>query len=52
MPDEIMRLSQPKQLLFVKGSDPLLVDKINYMTDPEVRGRGNKPMFDPNPMYV
>jgi type IV secretion system protein VirD4 len=52
MPDEIMRLSQPKQLLFVKGSDPLLVDKINYMTDPEFRGRGNKPMFDPNPMYV
>lgn len=50
MPDEVMRLPLPKQLLFVKGSAPLLVDKINYLTDPEFRA-GNETMFDRNPMY-
>lgn len=50
MPDEVMRLSPSKQLLFVKGSAPLLVNKINYLTDPEFRRSGNN-MFGANPMY-
>lgn len=50
--DEVMRLETSKQLLFVKGSAPLLVDKINYLTDPEFRGAGGKVLFDSNPMYV
>lgn len=52
MPDEVMRLPPSKQLLFVKGSAPLLVDKINYLTDPDFRHSGSKPMFDQNPMYA
>lgn len=51
MPDEVMRLSPMKQVLFVKGSAPLLVDKINYLTDPEFRGKAGENMFDKNPMY-
>lgn len=50
MPDEVMRISPSKQLLFVKGSAPLLVNKINYLTDPEFRRSGNN-MFGKNPMY-
>ncbi|HEX6041881.1 type IV secretory system conjugative DNA transfer family protein [Longimicrobium sp.] len=52
MPDEVMRLPLSKQLLFVKGSAPLVVDKINYLTDPEFRGVGAKPLFDSNPMHA
>jgi type IV secretion system protein VirD4 len=51
MPDEVMRLATSKQLLFVKGSEPLLVDKINYLADPEFR-TGTMTMFDANPMYA
>lgn len=51
MADEVMRLPQGKQIVFVKGSEVLLVDKINYLTDPEFRGGGGKPLFGPNPMY-
>jgi type IV secretion system protein VirD4 len=52
MADEVLRLPPSKQLLFVKGSSPLLVDKINYLTDPEFRARGGKPLYDRNPMYM
>jgi type IV secretory pathway TraG/TraD family ATPase VirD4 len=41
MPDEVMRLPTSKQLLFVKGSAPLLVNKINYLTDPDFCRPGN-----------
>ena len=51
MPDEVMRLPTSKQLLFVKGSAPLLVNKINYLTDPDFRLSGNQTMFGSNPMY-
>ena len=51
MPDEVMRLPTSKQLLFVKGSAPLLVNKINYLTDPDFRRSGNQTMFGSNPMY-
>ena len=33
-------------LIFVKGSQPMLVRPINYLSDPELKG-----MFLPNPMY-
>lgn len=49
--DEVMRLATSKQLLFVKGSAPLLVDKINYLTDPEFRGARGRALYDANPMY-
>ncbi|HEX8695945.1 MAG TPA: type IV secretory system conjugative DNA transfer family protein [Longimicrobium sp.] len=52
MADEVLRLPPSKQLLFVKGSSPLLVDKINYLTDPEFRGADGKPLFKQNPMYA
>jgi type IV secretion system protein VirD4 len=51
MADEVMRLPPSRQLLFVKGSAPLLVDKINYLTDPEFRGPKGERLFKPNPMY-
>jgi hypothetical protein len=34
------------ELLFLKGSDPLLAVRINYLTDAEFRGQ-----FDPNPQH-
>ena len=43
-PDELMKLRM--WLVFVKGSQPMLVRPINYLTDPEFKG-----MFLPNPMY-
>ena len=49
MPDEVMRPPLSKQLLFVKSSAPLIADKDNYLTDPEFRGAGAKPLFDPIP---
>ena len=33
-------------LVFVKGSQPMLLRPINYLTDPEFQG-----MYQPNPMY-
>jgi type IV secretory pathway TraG/TraD family ATPase VirD4 len=51
MADEVMRLPPSRQLLFVKGSAPLLVDKINYLTDPELRGPKGERLFKPNPIY-
>lgn len=48
MLDKVMRLSLSKQQLFVKGSAPPVVAKINYLTDPGFRGIGAKPLFDLN----
>jgi len=42
--DELMKLRT--WLVFVKGSQPMLVQPINYLTDREF-----KRMFLPNPMY-
>jgi len=45
-PDEVRRLPADAQLLFVKGSAPLLVQRLNYLRDAEFAGRA-----DPNPLY-
>ena len=46
LPDEVRRLRRERELLFVKGSAPLLVERVNYLTDREFAGRS-----DPNPLY-
>jgi len=45
-PDEILRLDSSKQLLFLSGADPLLVDRANYLRDTLFRGT-----YSPNPMH-
>lgn len=52
LPDEVMRLPATSQLLFVKGSPPLLAHKINYLRDPEFRGADGEALFAKNPMYT
>jgi len=47
LPDEVRRLPRDVQLLFVKGSAPLLVDRLDYLRDPEFADRA-----DPNPLYT
>ncbi len=44
--DEILRLPREMELLFVKGEAPLLVERLNYLRDPEFGGQ-----FDANPLY-
>jgi type IV secretion system protein VirD4 len=44
--DEVRRLPSEAQLLFLKGSAPLLVDRVSYLRDREFIGRS-----DPNPLY-
>jgi len=47
-PDEVRRLSPDRQLLFVKGTEPLLVDRINYLTDaPFVERASPNPLYEP-----
>jgi type IV secretion system protein VirD4 len=46
LPDEVRRLPSAAQLLFVKGSAPHLVERVDYRTDPVLAGRA-----DPNPLY-
>ena len=45
-PDEVMRLPPSGELLFLAGTEPLLVDRADYLRDPEFRG-----LFAPNPMH-
>ena len=45
-PDEVRRMDRNDELLFLKGSDPLLSRRVNYLTDLEFRGQ-----FDPNPQH-
>jgi type IV secretion system protein VirD4 len=45
-PDEVRRLDRDLQLVFVKGCDPIVARRLNYLTDPIFRGQ-----FDPNPQY-
>jgi type IV secretion system protein VirD4 len=47
LPDEVRRLPGWWQLLFVKGSEPLLVRRVSYLADPILAGRA-----DPNPLYA
>ena len=44
--DEVSRLPRDMQLLFAKGSAPLLVNRLDYLRDQEFAGR-----FDSNPLY-
>jgi len=46
MPDEIMRMDQRRELLFLTGYAPLLVDRVNYLRDPEFAAR-----FGSNPLH-
>jgi type IV secretion system protein VirD4 len=46
LPDEVRRLPGDAELLFVKGSAPLLVERLSYLHDGEFAGRA-----DPNPLY-
>src|SRR6185437_10047556 len=45
--DEVRRLRRDQQLLFIKGTPPLLTERVNYLTDPVLLGR-----FDSNPLYA
>ena len=46
-PDEVRRLGSDRQLLFAKGSAPVLVERIDYLCDASLAGR-----FDENPLYT
>jgi type IV secretion system protein VirD4 len=45
--DEVRRLSRDHELLFVREGAPLVVERLNYLRDPEFRGR-----FGQNPFYA
>jgi type IV secretion system protein VirD4 len=47
LPDEVRRLSRERQLLFVKGSAPILAERVTYLGDREFAGKA-----DPNPLYA
>ncbi|HVR08849.1 MAG TPA: type IV secretory system conjugative DNA transfer family protein [Thermoanaerobaculia bacterium] len=38
LPDEILRLDPAEQLLLIAGREPLLVERVNYLRDPEFLG--------------
>jgi type IV secretion system protein VirD4 len=46
LPDEVRRLPRDAQLLFVKGSAPLLVERVDYLRERDLVARA-----DPNPLY-
>jgi type IV secretion system protein VirD4 len=46
MPDELRRLGDDTELVFVRGSAPLLAQKLNYLRDAEYAG-----LADRNPMH-
>jgi len=46
LPDEVRRLPRTAELLFVRGGAPLCPRRVNYLSDPEFRGRA-----DPNPLH-
>jgi type IV secretion system protein VirD4 len=47
MPDEVRRLRSDQQLLFVRGSEPVLARRLDYLRDTEYTGQA-----DPNPMHI
>jgi type IV secretion system protein VirD4 len=47
LPDEVRRLPRDAQLLFVKGTPPLLGERLDYRRDPEFAGRAAD-----NPLYA
>lgn len=46
-PDEVQRLHPDMELVFLKGSNPLQVKRLNYLEDPEFHDS-----YDENPMHV
>ena len=38
-PDEVMRMPNDSQVIFVKGARPILAEKIRYYADPEFKGK-------------
>ena len=47
LPDEVRRLGAQDQLLFVRGGDPVLARRLDYLRDPEYIGQ-----CDANPMHI
>jgi type IV secretion system protein VirD4 len=47
LPDEVRKMDPNAALLFIKGTDPLLVRRLNYLTDNEFVGT-----YDQNPMHA
>ena len=45
--DEVRRMNAETQLLFVRGRDPLLTPRLNYLKDEEFAGQA-----DPNPLHL
>lgn len=46
-PDEVRRLAPDRELVFIKGTRPLNLRRLNYLTDREFVGR-----FDANPLHI
>jgi type IV secretion system protein VirD4 len=44
--DEVRCLPRDRALLFLRGADPLCVDRVNYLTDAAFKGQ-----FDTNPLH-
>lgn len=47
LPDEVRRMSPNEELLFVRGTEPVLARRLDYLRDPEYGGQA-----DPNPMHL
>ena len=47
LPDDVRRLDPARELLFPKADKPLVVDRVNYLTDPDF-----SELADPNPMHA
>lgn len=45
-PDEIMKLGSLRPIVLINGEPPYLLTRLNYLTDPEYRGK-----FDQNPYH-
>jgi type IV secretion system protein VirD4 len=46
-PDEVMRLGSERPLIFVNGECPYMLQRLNYLVDPEYQG-----LADPNPYHT
>lgn len=44
-PDEVLRLPPDRQILVVKGRDPVLASRLSYFRDPEFRNRAGHPVY-------
>jgi type IV secretion system protein VirD4 len=51
-PDEVLRLPPDRQLLMVKGRDPVLAGRLSYFGDPEFRDRAGRPVYAASSMHT